>query len=137
MIDSSTFFERYKHAAQTRDKEAMMALYRRDTELFDMWNAYHLRGIDNIRSMVNQWFDSIGDERLEVDFSEVQLKQDHNIAFAYAFVHFRAMDAAGNVLRQMKNRMTLCFVKEGVSWRVSHQHTSIPISTQNMQGIFE
>lgn len=136
MNDPEQFFELYKMAAHDRDKNLMSGLYHLDAELFDMWDAYRLHGLTSITSMINNWFDSLGNEQLEVDFSSIELRRSDETAFAYAFVHFRAIDAAGTVLRQMKNRMTVCFVKNGNLWSVLHQHTSIPISSQDIKGIF-
>ena len=137
MNDPEQFFELYKAAARDKNKALMTGLYHLDAELFDMWQAYHLHGLSNITDMVNHWFDSLGDEQLEVEFSSIDLKQDGEIAFAYAFVHYRALDNTGTILRQMKNRMTVCFVKNNKAWSVLHQHTSIPISTMDLKGIFE
>lgn len=137
MNNPAEFFEHYRLAAQSKNAGLMIGLYHQDAELFDMWNAYHLHGIDAIRSMVSNWFGSLGDEHLEVAFSAIELKQSSDVAFAYAFIHFRAMTSSGEVLRQMKNRMTVGFVKTAESWHVLHQHTSIPISTATLQGLFE
>ena len=137
MNDPLSFFEIYKQAANTKNKQQMSGLYHQDAELFDMWNAHQLHGIDNIRNMVNGWFDSLSDEQLQVEFSSIHVKQDGTVAFGYAFVHFRALGAAGKILRQMKNRITVCLTKTGESWLVLHQHTSIPISSKTLQGIFE
>lgn len=115
----------------------MTGLYHPEAELFDMWEAYHLHGITNITRMVIDWFDSLGNEQLEVDFSEIELRNSDTTAFAYAFAHYRAIDTTGAVLRQMKNRMTVCLVKNENHWTVLHQHTSIPISSKDIKGIFE
>ena len=131
------FFNDYQRAAHVRNKQLMSGLYHHDAELFDMWNSYCLHGIDNIREMIRNWFDSLNGEQLEVDFSSINIRQDDKVAFAHAFVHYRALDQTGKLLRQMKNRMTVCLVKSNETWSVLHQHTSIPISTKNLQGIFE
>lgn len=137
MKSPEDLFELYMQAAATKNAAMMVGMYHQNAQLFDMWNAYQLSGIDAIRNMVSGWFNSLGDEQVKVEFSEVQLSQGDEVAFASAFVHFRAVDSAGMILRQMKNRMTVGFVKTNDSWHVLHQHTSIPISTANLQGIFE
>jgi len=137
MNHHTEFFDTYKLAASTKNKSQMSGLYHQDVQWFDIWNDYQVQGSDKINALVADWFDSLGDEQLEVEFSAVTTKQHGDVAFASAFVHFRAVNAAGKVLRQMKNRITLGFIKTNTTWSVLHQHTSIPISIRTMQGIFE
>jgi len=137
MINPSEFFEHYGQAAYSKNRELMIGLYHHEAELFDMWNSYHLQGIEKIGTMVDAWFTSLGNEQLEVEFGAIDIKQGEQIAFAYGFVHYRALDDEGKILRQMRNRMTVCLIKINSAWLVLHQHTSIPISSEDIKGVFE
>jgi uncharacterized protein (TIGR02246 family) len=118
--------ERYAAAARAKDVEAFLALYADDVRSFDLWERWSYDGKDELRRMVEQWFGSLGDETVAVEFDEVRTQIGADVAAVSAFTTFRGISAAGEELRSMNNRLTWVLRKEGDDWRIVHEHTSAP-----------
>jgi len=85
--------------------------------------------------IIEDWFGSLGDEKVKVEFEMIKIQQSENVGFASALIRFQAISAEGAVLRSMKNRITLGFAKSGDEWKVIHQHTSAPINSNGLTAI--
>lgn len=64
--------EAYIDAVFNKNVEAFVGLYMADVRIFDMWGVWEFNGIADWRIMVNNWFASLGDERVLVEFDQVQ-----------------------------------------------------------------
>lgn len=137
MTRPNDFFEIYKKSTYEKDVFMMLELYDENVVIYDMWDKYVIQGKNNLKIMIREWFDSLKTEKVVVDFSNVEIKIDENLAFAHAFIFYKALSCQEEILRQMKNRITVCFIKKEECWKVIHQHTSIPISSKDISGIFE
>ncbi len=119
--------EAYKAAVYARDVDAFAALYDDDIQVFDMWGAWSYRGLAAWRGMATGWFESLGSERVGVDFDEVTAEVARDMAFAHAFVTFRGLSAEGKELRSLQNRLTMTLRQKNGRWKIVHEHTSGPI----------
>ncbi|MEO6549641.1 MAG: nuclear transport factor 2 family protein [Ferruginibacter sp.] len=132
----SDFFACYKKAAWERDIMAMISLYDENVMIFDMWNKGFAPGIHGCTSMITDWLSSLKGENVNVEFEMIEIQENENIAFASALIQFEAIDKNNSVIRSMKNRISLGFVKTGGYWKVKHQHTSAPIDS-NLKAILD
>lgn len=57
----------------------------------------------------------------------IEIHEGDHVGFASALITFQAISTKNSMIRSMKNRMTVGFVKEKDLWKVIHQHTSAPI----------
>ncbi len=130
------FFSLYKDALLRKDGAQMKGLYHEDITMFDLWDDFSLRGESAVGAMIDGWFDSIADERVDVDFSDLQVIGDGDAAFGNGYTEFKAYDGEGQVLRRMRERITVCLIREGERWYVVNQHTSVPIKLETGKGIF-
>ena len=125
--------ERYKAAVFAKDVEAFVALYAADIHVFDTWAEWSREGIEAWRGVAVEWFGSLGDERVVVDFSEVRARVTPEFASLNAFVRYAAIDRQDRELRSMSNRLTMVLRPVdaggagGPSWKVVHEHTSAPV----------
>jgi ketosteroid isomerase-like protein len=119
--------ETYKASVFAKDVDAFLALYDEKARIFDMWEKWSYDTRADWRGMVVGWFGSLGTDRDVVDFSEVQTLVAGDVAFAHAFVGFKAVSADGKVLRGMVNRISLVLARKGAAWKIVHQHTSAPL----------
>ncbi|WP_432720975.1 SgcJ/EcaC family oxidoreductase [Jeongeupia wiesaeckerbachi] len=117
----------YKAAVFTKDADAFAALYGDDVTVFDMWGAWALHGQPAWRAMAVDWFASLGDERVEVDFTAVQTTQNDGIAAGHAIATYTAIAADGKVLRAQSNRITMILKRADTVWHIIHEHTSAPL----------
>lgn len=118
----------YKAAVFAKDVDTFVALYDDAVHIFDMWEDWSCSGIAPWRAMTAEWFASLGDERVVVDFSEVQASAGTDLAVVHAFVTYLAIAADGAELRSLDNRITLAMQHQAGAWKIVHQHTSSPIA---------
>ncbi len=131
------FFSMYKDAAWRKDTKAMIDLYDEHVVIFDMWDQGHLTDSSAWKKIIIDWLGSLGDEKVKVEFEMVEIHQSDTVGFASALIQFQAISKKGTVLRSMKNRITLGFTKSEDGWKVIHQHTSAPISSNGLTAILD
>src|SRR5437879_317035 len=121
MQNPNDFFETYPRAALQKDKELMIGLYSETVVIYDLWDEFSASGKQKLRAQVSRWFDSLKDETVHVEFSDIEIQQDGASSFAHASIRFKAISAQGIELRAMNNRISLGFFKTGGQWLVVHQ----------------
>jgi uncharacterized protein (TIGR02246 family) len=125
-VSPEDLLERYAAAVRTKDVEAFLALYADDVRTFDLWERWSYDGKDELRAMVEEWFGSLGDESVAVEFDDVRTQAGAEVASVSAFTTFRGISAAGEELRSMNNRLTWALRHAGDNWQIVHEHTSAP-----------
>lgn len=130
------FLASYVAAVVAKDIEAFVKLYAADVRIFDAWSQQEYRGQDAWRVMARDWFTSLGDEKVEVNFAEVFSTIGEETAFGAALASFTAIDAQGTALRSLTNRFTVVLSKNGGKWEAIHEHTSLPIDQETGTAIF-
>jgi uncharacterized protein (TIGR02246 family) len=123
-----TLLDAYRNAVHTKDVDAFTAIFDEEVCVFDMWGHWSHDGIDAWRQMAVDWFGSLGDERVRVDFQDVQTIVGDDVAAVHAFVTFTGLSAEGGELRSLTNRLTWALRRRGNDgWKVIHEHTSAPV----------
>jgi ketosteroid isomerase-like protein len=125
----------YGQSIYNKNVEVYLSLYAEDAKIFDTWGAAQLHHTpESWRESTETWFKSLKDERVEVDFEELQVEQGFQMGFLSAFVKFTAFSPKGKELRSLENRFT-CIVepREGL-WKITHQHASGPINGDDLKG---
>ncbi|WP_276356075.1 YybH family protein [Cohnella caldifontis] len=130
--------ENYKSAILERDVEKFTAAFAPDIHAYDCWEDWEIVGQSDWRRMVEGWFGGLAEEgvTLKTDFHDVAVEEDSNVAFVRCAVTFAAYNPSGEKLRQMTNRFTMGLRKDGGSWSIAHQHSSLPISMETGKGLF-
>jgi ketosteroid isomerase-like protein len=134
-FDAHVFFEAYRLAVLNRDVEGLLALYDKDIQAFDVWEAWSLLGEGEWREMNRDWLGSLGSESVVVEFEEIRTFQGGDTAGASAFGTFKAVSEAGEILRSMQNRLTWVAARKDDGWKIVHQHTSVPIDSKTLRAI--
>ena len=119
--------EDYKAAVFVKDVDAFVALYDDEVRVFDMWGSWSYSGITAWRAVVASWFESLGSERVVVEFGDARVRAVSDIAVIHVFVVYRGVSAEGAELRSMTNRMTLALWRTQGLWKIVHEHTSAPV----------
>jgi ketosteroid isomerase-like protein len=76
----------YKAAVFAKSVDSLVTLYDQDVSVFDMWGVWSYTGIASWREMVVTWFDSLGTERVIVDFSDTQTTVVQDLGVVHTFV---------------------------------------------------
>ncbi|HNC09550.1 MAG TPA: nuclear transport factor 2 family protein [Anaerolineales bacterium] len=130
-------FEGYKTAVFEKNVEAFLALYDENIHLFDMWEKWSYNGKDAWREMVSNWFGSLGDEKVVVDFDSLTVTATNEIAVVHTFVTYKAVASNGNELRSMNNRLTAALKKSNGTWKIFHEHSSAPLDGNTLKATLQ
>ncbi|MGB7998506.1 MAG: nuclear transport factor 2 family protein [Anaerobacillus sp.] len=131
--------ENYKCAIYEKDVDKFLSTYAQDVHIYDCWGNWESNGISSWRENVEMWFNGLRDdgELLKVDFDDVVVEENTNIAFVHCAVTFAAYkEESGEMLRQMTNRFTFGLKKASETWLIIHEHSSLPISMETGKGMF-
>lgn len=132
----SAALEAYSAAVQAKDVDAFVDIYADDVLVFDSWGQWRYSGIDAWRGMAEGWFASLGDQTVEVEFTDVRVVTGADVAFGHAAVTFTGINGAGERLRSMTNRFTVGLEKQYGNWSIVHEHTSLPVDFETGQALF-
>ena len=136
-MEIEDFFKIYQKSAWDKDASAMIDLYDEHALIFDMWDQGYVSNPSEWRKIITDWLGTLGEEKVKVEFEMVKIHQSGNVGFASALIQFQAISGDGAVLRSMRNRISLGFSKIEDGWKVIHQHTSAPISSDGLTALLE
>jgi ketosteroid isomerase-like protein len=128
--------ETYKAAVYERNVDAFLRLYDPQARVFDAWDVWSYEGTAARRSAIEQWFSSLGAERVKVIFDDLQITAGQDLAVVSAVGTYAAFSADGKELRSMQNRFTWALKLEENAWKIVHEHTSTPIRSSDTKAIF-
>ena len=129
----SEILSAYSAAIFEKDVDRYLSLYSDDILIFDMWNDWYLQGLQPWREMAENWFASLNSEKVVVTASEIQSHQFEDIVVGYAILRFAAIDAEGQELRYLNNRVSINMRQADGNWKIFHQHSSAPIDGKSIQ----
>ncbi len=117
--------------AQTGDE--ITQDWHKDAVWFDL-QFYRMKGLENCRNEFNTQFGKISNVRTE--FPEIEAFVDGNVGFVRSIQRFRCDDVNGNPSADFLTRQTDCYIKENGTWKLIHQHVSLPTDFSTGQAIF-
>ena len=126
----------YAAAVLAKDVEAFVALYADDALIYELWGQW-THDIASWREMAKGWFAFLGDQRSVVEAHDVRCSVSGDMALLTASLTYRAVDASGQALRSLDNRLSWVLRDRGGRWQVVHEHTSVPIAHEDGKGIFK
>lgn len=130
-------FDAYKAAVFAKDVDAFVALYHEEVRVFDLWGTWSYNGIDAWRTMVAEWFGSLGSEQVVVEMDGVHTHVTNDLAVASAFISYTGVSAEGTALRTMHNRLTWALAPHGSGWKIIHEHSSAPVDPETLQVLLQ
>lgn len=129
--------ESYKAAVFAKDVPALMRLYDPAVRVFDAWGVWSYEGIEAWQRTAEGWLHSLGTERVKVSFDEPRTVGSPDFALHSAIVTYAGVDADGQPLRAMQNRLTWVLRTSGHVLRIVHEHTSAPIGFEDSKAILQ
>ncbi len=132
-----SLFGTYKNSVFQKDVETFVSIFDEKVRIFDMWQRWSYDGLSDWREMVENWFDSLGENKDIVEFNDIEIQSTGEMSVATAFVKFTAVSEKGEELRYLENRITWVVQKKKNGWKIIHQHTSGPIDFQTMKVILQ
>jgi uncharacterized protein (TIGR02246 family) len=135
--DIQAMIDEYAAAVLAKAPSRLTALYAPDVRVFDTWGVWSFDGRKAWGRNLQDWLGSLGEETVEVQFGDVSLARYGETASVNAVVKYRAVDTAGHVIRSMQNRLSWFLTKADGRWFIAHEHTSAPISPENLKAILQ
>ena len=126
----------YQAAVLAKDVDAFVAIYADDARIFELWGTWE-HDIASWREMATGWFAFLGDERSVVEAHDVRTQVSGDMALLTASLTYRAVDASGQALRSLDNRLSWVLRERSGRWFVVHEHTSVPLAHDGGKGIFK
>jgi len=121
--------ENYTRAVLEKSVDRFLGLYHPTVRVFDTWGTWSCEGEPARRKVVEQWFGSLGEERVAVTFDRIQTTATNDLASLTARVVYAAISPSGAELRSMQNRLTWVLKPDGDAWIIIHEHTSVPLGS--------
>jgi uncharacterized protein (TIGR02246 family) len=128
-----SLFKTFEDAVFQKDVEAFASIYDDNVKVFDMWERWSYDSLVAWREMANGWFASLGTDRDLVKFDDIQITVTGEMALVTAIVKFAALSEKGEELRYLQNRLTWVVRKKDGTWKIIHQHTSVPVDGETMK----
>lgn len=125
--------KKYSQSILEKDLECFCSLYDDNVLVYDMWQQWTYKGIDEWKKNVQNWFSSLGELRDKVSFDEIEIVEKQEMALVTAIVRFAAIDQQAIELRFLQNRFTWVMCKKENLWKIIHQHSSSPIDFESMK----
>lgn len=139
MADSDSavrgMLDAYAAAVWAKDADAFMSLYAPEIRAFDPWGIWSYEGSAAWRRMAEEWFGSLGGERVRVEAEDTRIGPGEQLASLTTFLKYTALADDGRELRSMQNRLTWVLRLEGDGWKIVHEHTSVPVGFEDMKAI--
>ena len=129
--------ESYKTCVYSKDTGAFMRLYDPKVRIFDAWGIWSYEGASAWQMAVEAWFTSLGTEKVQVTFDEVQVIGSSEFAAVSAIVTYSGESAQGEQLRTMTNRISWALKTSAHVLRIIHEHTSAPLGFEDMKAILQ
>lgn len=133
MTDIDELAARYADAVFRKDEAAFLALYAADAVVYDLWDQWFYAGREAWARSVQQWFGSLGEDRVTVGFTPTMARIEGDAAAWCAIVRYAAIDPAGSELRSMENRMSWSLFRRDGDWSIVHQHSSAPATVGTLK----
>ncbi len=127
--------EGYQAAVLAKDAEAFIRLYDPKARVFDAWGVWSYEGTASWQASVEGWFSSLGTERVQVSFDDLQTSGSPDMAAVTAIVTYTGLSAQGEPLRSMQSRLSWVLRTSGHVLRIVHEHTSAPVGFEDMKAI--
>ncbi len=129
--------EGYQAAVLAKDAEAFIRLYDPKARVFDAWGVWSYEGAAAWQASVEGWFSSLGTERVQVSFDDLQTSGSADMAAVTAIVTYTGLSAQGEPLRSMQSRLSWVLRTSGHVLRIVHEHTSAPVGFEDMKAILQ
>ncbi|WP_223635527.1 YybH family protein [Planococcus sp. 4-30] len=131
-------FRNYSAAVYEKDVDQFLSGYAQDIHVFDCWQEWQYNGIEQWKTLVEDWFGGLAEgERLRAELHDEVTKENGELAYVHGSMSFAAFDETGKELRKMSNRFTFVLEKTEGSWRITHEHSSLPIGMEDGKAIFD
>ncbi len=136
-MNYKALLERYANAVYNKDVESFISIYDNNVLVYDTWEEWIKKDVKEIKSMATEWFDSLGNEKVKVEFTEVRVLESADQIVWIGEFKFYGLDQEDQILRNISNRWTWVLKNFNGTLKVVHEHSSLPINMEKFIGILK
>ncbi|MFL6946995.1 MAG: YybH family protein [Xanthobacteraceae bacterium] len=124
----------WSKALEAKDIEALTAGYAPDAVLFDVKPPYRVRGVGAIRRVWEEYLPCLP-AKFTSERRDFVVTAGGDAAFVHCLHHIRPI-GEGSGGPDTWIRVTVCYHRIGGTWRVVHEHVSLPFDPRSGQVSF-
>ena len=117
-------------AIRAKDVAAALSHFAPDVIVFDLLDPLRYEGREAIGKRLEAWLSSFQEGPVGFEMRDLALTVGGDVAFCHSLNHVDAT-TTGGVRIDMFWRATSCFRRVGGTWKVTHEHSSVPFDMQS------
>jgi ketosteroid isomerase-like protein len=132
--DVEALLESRVDAAQKKDIDRLMSHFSPDIAYYDVVPPLQFTGVEEVRRNFVRWFDGY-DGPISLETHELTVATSGDVAFAH-MLHLDSRTRTNGLESAVWVRSTVCCLRSGGRWLITHEHTSLPINPENLRASF-
>lgn len=125
--------EQWAQALHAKDLNTLMSYYAPDILTFDILPPLHYQGIEAYRKNFEAWFAAVQGP-IEYETRDLRLTMGADVAFCHSLNRVRSTRTSGETTETWV-RVTVGFRKMQGTWRITHEHVSVPCDMETSQAL--
>lgn len=130
--------ENFQSAVLEQDVDKFISMYDINVHVFDSWSKWNIIGSAEWRKHVEGWFSVLKRDNsvLKVSYEDCVVYENGDLASIHTNVRFSEFNSNKIEFRHLTNRFTFILKKIDSTWKIVHEHSSLPINPDDGKGIF-
>jgi ketosteroid isomerase-like protein len=131
--------ENYQRSVLEQNVDNFISMYDDNVHLFDSWSKWNIVGKTVWQTHVEDWFSVLkrDNSTLRVSYEDLTIYEADNLASIHVNIRFSEYNSNKIEFRHLTNRFTFILKKIDASWKIVHEHSSLPINPDDGKGIFD
>jgi len=127
--------EQWAQALYTKDLNTLMSYYAPDILTFDILPPLQYQGVDAYRKNFEAWFAAVQGP-IEYETRDLRITTGDDVAFCHSLNCVRSTRTTGEQSETWV-RVTVGFRKMEGTWRITHEHVSVPCDMETSQALLD
>ena len=127
--------EQWTQALYAKDLNTLMSYYAPDILTFDILPPLQYQGVEAYRKNFEAWFAGVQGP-IEYETRDLRIVTSEEVAFCHSLNRVRSTRTTGETTETWV-RVTVGFRKIGGTWRITHEHVSVPCDMETSQALLD
>jgi uncharacterized protein (TIGR02246 family) len=127
--------EQWGQALYAKDLDTLMSYYAPDILTFDILPPLQYQGVDAYRKNFEAWFAAVQGP-IEYETHDLRIVTGEEVAFCHSLNRVRSTRTTGETAETWV-RVTVGFRKIGGTWRITHEHVSVPCDMETSHALLD
>jgi uncharacterized protein (TIGR02246 family) len=127
--------DQWVKALRAKDLNTLMSYYAPDILTFDIVPPLHYQGVDMSRKNFEVWFASVQGP-IEYETRDLRITIGDEVAFCHSLNWVRSTRITGETAETWV-RVTVGFRKMDGTWRITHEHVSVPCDVETSHALLD